>query len=228
MRSFLFLFLFVYIMCFNLFAGTLTHENFARHIVTYIDSQSSILPNTPIEDVFDFLKNKGVEPVGGFETGKTMSIEESVKILGEFLANNDQTKTDVHKRIDHYVKNRVILIQSKGDLYYKDNENSEWKKVNSDSKFNENGSIKTGEQSWAHLRIGTLGNILLKENSVLELSEMTLIQKNQKEDIHLHLSQGRMVVNVHGMDKQSSLKTSTPSTIVSVRGTIFEITAEDE
>lgn len=208
------------------FSENLTHEKFARHVMTYFADESDFPKTSELTDCFNYLEKKGIVPEGGFGKQKIISVEESVQLFGKLLSVNQNTKRQMDKRIDQHFKNRVTILKLQGDVLVKLKNKADWISASKDLQLKEGDLIKTALDSWTHLRIGTLGTVLLKENSFLDLSTMKLKKDGVNEDIHLHLNKGKLLVNVQGMSKQSEFKTSTPSTIVAVRGTIYEVVAD--
>lgn len=210
---------------FFIYAEELTHEQFAGHVVSFLGKENEISKNLYPQSYFDYLTACGVEPRGGFKQGKIMDIEESISLFNFAISQNKTLKDSIMTKIDQKIRNKVIIVKIIGDVFVQQVENGKWERVIEKARFTAGNKIKTGKDSSVYLRIGTLGNVVLKSDSVLDISKMTVKKDGKNEDIHLHLSKGNALVNVQGMSKKSSFKTSTPSTVVAVRGTIYELSA---
>lgn len=205
------------------FADTKYHETFARHVVQFILNKDQIPEGADENYFFNLLEKHGIQPEGGFQKGKKMDIEESILLLGMALADNHTSNKLLEKsQISNYL-NRATIIGLQGDVYVKSFSKDEWQKAELNMQLSQSEKIKTGRNSYAQLKVGISGYALLKENSLLDITKMMLKSDGMHENIHLHLDEGRMLINVQGKDKKSSFNTSIPSTLVAVRGTIYEI-----
>lgn len=206
-------------------SSTATHEAFARNVVEFIDNQD-IHQNETHEYYFNLLRKEGIEPKGGFQEGRELDVEESIQLLGNLIAKEKQNEKKLDATLVLKYRNRVTLLQIKGKVQIKLENDEKWINASVDSALTESTLLKTSKDSWAKLKIGMLGYILLREDSLLDLRKLRVKKNGIDEDIFLHLDQGKMLVNVQGMSKQSDFNTSTPSTLVAVRGTIYEVSAD--
>lgn len=226
MKKFIFIMFSFLISSSFCFSQNDTHEEFARHVVHSLYNDGQISDNAKIEEIFEILRQKGIEPAGGFQKGKILDVEESVQLFGKLISEQKETKIKTIKAVASEYINRITFLKINGKVLVDSKGNNKWKKAKVNMQIKEGAIIKTKNNSEALLQIGTIGNVFLKENCVLDLAKMRLLKDGINENVHLHLAKGKMIVNVQGMSKKSNFQTSIPSALVAVRGTIYEICAE--
>ena len=96
--------------------------------------------------------------------------------------------------------------------------------------LNEGDSIKTAAKSWVLLNVdgkGQTATVEVKENSQMLLSELMVDPKAGTSKTLLDLAMGEVLIKaqkVHG--EESKFEVKTPTSIVGVRGTTFNVKVE--
>ena len=96
--------------------------------------------------------------------------------------------------------------------------------------LNEGDTIKTASKSWVLLNVngkGQTATVEVKENSQMILAELLVDPKAGSSKTLLDLAMGEVLIKaqkVHG--EQSKFEVKTPTSIVGVRGTTFNVKVE--
>lgn len=96
--------------------------------------------------------------------------------------------------------------------------------------LNEGDTIKTAAKSWVLLNVdgkGQTATVEVKENSQMLLAELLVDQKAGTSKTLLDLAMGEVLIKaqkVHGTESKFEVKT--PTSIVGVRGTTFNVKVE--
>ena len=105
-----------------------------------------------------------------------------------------------------------------------------WNPAQKDMVLKEGDTIKTGSKSWVLLNVdgkGQTASVEIKENSQMLLSELLVDQEAGTSSTLLDLAMGEVLIKaqkVHG--EKSRFEVKTPTSIVGVRGTVFNVKVE--
>ena len=96
--------------------------------------------------------------------------------------------------------------------------------------LNEKDFIKTKADSWVNMNLdgsGETAAVELDENSQLMLLRLTKDDENGTQKTLLDLAIGKILIRAQKLHtKESSFEVKTPTSIVGVRGTVFEVEVE--
>ena len=107
---------------------------------------------------------------------------------------------------------------------------SSWSAATVGMVLNEGDTIKTASKSWVLLNVdgkGQTATVEVKENSLLLLSELLVESSKGTSKTLLDLAMGEVLIKaqkVHG--EESKFEVKTPTSIVGVRGTTFNVKVE--
>ncbi len=104
-----------------------------------------------------------------------------------------------------------------------------WSPVNVGMILSEGDTMKTSPQSWALLNIddGKIATVEVKERSEMLIAVLTIDPQTDTSRTLLDLAMGEVLIKaqkVHG--ENSSFEVKTPTSIVGVRGTTFNVKVE--
>lgn len=123
---------------------------------------------------------------------------------------------------------QIISLDGKADLKLAGESN--WAPAQVGTVMNEGDTLKTAEGAIATINVdgkGQTATVEVKENSQLLLSEMLVDQSAGTSKTLLDLAMGEVLIKaqkVHG--EQSKFEVKTPTSIVGVRGTTFNVKVE--
>lgn len=126
-------------------------------------------------------------------------------------------------------KRTAQIASSEGTVQVKAAGQSEWVPANVGMVLNQGDMIKTSPQSWALLDIdqGKIGTVEVKEGSQMLISELEAEPNGTTSKTLLDLALGEVLIKaqkVHG--ENSKFEVKTPTSIVGVRGTTFNVKVE--
>ena len=107
----------------------------------------------------------------------------------------------------------------------------EWQAAEVGMVLQEKDEIRTVEGSSAELLLdeGTsTGKIELLEKSHLKLSQMTVDGVTGEKTTALDLALGKVLVHAEKLQGDSKFQVKTPTSIAGVKGTVFEVSVEEE
>ena len=107
----------------------------------------------------------------------------------------------------------------------------EWKDAVKGMVLNEKDEIKTAHGGFAELSIderGATGKVELKENSRLRLNTLSLNPKSGEKVTLLDLAVGKVLIRAQKLQGDSKFEVKTPTSTSGVRGTVFEVSVEEE
>ena len=105
-----------------------------------------------------------------------------------------------------------------------------WIPARTNMVLNQGDTLKTGSKSWALLNVngkGQTASVEVKENSQMLLAELLVDQQAGTSSTLLDLAMGEVLITaqkVHG--EESKFEVKTPTSIVGVRGTVFNVKVE--
>jgi len=172
-------------------------------------------------DYVNLLKEEGFIFPAGFDPEKTITPEEKAELLSQVLRIRDLEKE--RSQVEVY-RNKAVIKKIEGQVMVRREGTADWQPAELDMKLGEGDYIKTGPQSSTSLRVGVAGRIEIKENSEMRLKDLKTQANGKAENILLYLAMGEMEVDVRFIDKDTTFKTQTVTTIAAVRGTIYIIT----
>jgi len=193
-----------------------TQGEFARQLC------KALAFDVPTGDYIRQLESQNIIPEGGWQADKAISNSEMASLLARALGLEKDIESKVDKKLQEEYRDRATVISFEGDVKVQIGIKGEWVKADVGMKLAESDSIKTGSDSWAELKVGMVGGIKIKENSVVRLSELSS-QPSGREDIILYMSVGEMLVDARGIHSETDFQVRTPTTVAAVRGTVYNV-----
>ena len=127
-------------------------------------------------------------------------------------------------------KRTAIITDLEGDVEVKTPEGEGWVPAAIGMVLNEKDFIKTKADSWVNMNLdgsGETAAVELDENSQLMLLRLTKDDENGTQKTLLDLAIGKILIRAQKLHtKESSFEVKTPTSIVGVRGTVFEVEVE--
>ncbi|MCM8760831.1 MAG: FecR family protein [Candidatus Omnitrophica bacterium] len=127
-------------------------------------------------------------------------------------------------------KRTAQIVSIDGSAEIKPAGQSSWKPASVGMVLNEGDTIKTASASWVLLNVdgkGQTATVEIKENSQMLLAELLIDPKSESSKTLLDLAMGEVLIKaqkVHG--EKSKFEVKTPTSIVGVRGTTFNVKVE--
>lgn len=168
------------------------------------------------------LEAKGIVPENGWNPENTLSNKEMATLLAKAMGLEQEIDEKVSNKLNQAYRNKATIIRLEGTVSVKVDNNADWVIAETGMKLSQDDSIKTGPQSWAELRVGMVGGVRVKENTELDLIELSS-KTGKAENIILYLNLGEMLVDARGIDTDTSFQVRTATTVAGVRGTIYNI-----
>ena len=107
----------------------------------------------------------------------------------------------------------------------------EWKDAVKGMVLTEKDEIKTAPGGFAELTLdehGKTGKVELKEKSRLRLNTLSLDPKTGDKITLLELAIGKVLIRAQKLKGNSKFEVKTPTSTSGVRGTVFEVSVEEE
>jgi len=127
-------------------------------------------------------------------------------------------------------KRTAVITDLEGDVEVKTPEGEGWSPASTGMVLNEKDFIRTNADSWVSLNLNGSGEtaaLELNENSQLMLLKLTKNEENGTQNTLLDLAIGKILIRAQKLHtKESSFEVKTPTSIVGVRGTVFEVEVE--
>lgn len=122
----------------------------------------------------------------------------------------------------------ATIMNIQGDVHAKTG-NSDWKLATVGMVLYVNDSIKTAENGFAELALdnGETGTVEIDSGSVFRLDTMKKDPETGDKTTLLDLAVGRVLVHAQKLKGQSKFEVKTPTSTAGVRGTTFEVVAEE-
>jgi len=127
-------------------------------------------------------------------------------------------------------KRTAQIVSLEGTAQVKAAGQAEWVPAQVGMVMNEGDTLKMAEKSWALVNVdgkGQAATVEVKEGSQLLLAEMIVDQESGTSKTLLDLAIGEVLIKaqkVHG--EESKFEVKTPTSIVGVRGTTFNVKVE--
>jgi hypothetical protein len=120
---------------------------------------------------------------------------------------------------------KVLNLQGKAELI--EHDTGKVSELHLDSLVMEGDSVRTGSNSSLELKFVDGSTLTLMENSQLTLKNMVVFSNTEMTNTQLDLQEGRLETKVAPKTGSASqYKISTPSSVTSVRGTNYRVSAE--
>jgi hypothetical protein len=116
-----------------------------------------------------------------------------------------------------------------GEAFYQKVGTKEWKVLVKDFVLVEGDAVRTGKDSQLKLAMGgdqKIAEVLLKKESQFSFKDFRHDAKTKSDTTLLNLEMGSVLVNAAKMPKESKFQVKTPTSIVGIRGTKFEVNVE--
>lgn len=181
----------------------------------------------PTGDYIAQLEAKGISPEGGWKANKPISNAEMAGLLAKALGLEKEVEAKTAKKLEEAYRDKATVIRFEGNVNVKTAKEAGWIPAEIGMKLSKADSIKTGPESWIELRVGMVGGIRIKENSEVNLSELSTTPSGG-ENIILYMTIGEMLVDVRGIAPGSDFQVHTPTTVAAVRGTIYNVKISGE
>jgi len=128
------------------------------------------------------------------------------------------------------VRRTGTIVDLEGNVLLKRFGSEDWVSVEIGTTVNEKDVIKTRSNSWAVLNIADdegASSIEIKENSQLIVWELVKDEASGTQKTFLDLAIGKVMIKAQKLHtEESKFEVKTPTSIVGVRGTIFEVEVE--
>lgn len=198
----------------------LTQGEFAVRLAKALSLDSGLTDSSPAESYIERLKEKDIEPEGGFQPSKIITKEEKAQLITKAF----QLETPVEEKPKGvFYRDKAVIVYIEGDVQVRFGGKEEWVKAEKDMKLSENDSIRTGPKSLVDLNVGVAGRVRIKENTELLLKTLSTQAETKRETVCLYLAMGEMIVDVNKVGPDSTFLTTTPTTTVGVRGTVYSV-----
>lgn len=173
------------------------------------------------------LEKKDIIPHGGWQPDRPISNREMGDLLISALGLEKGLNQKVAAKLNKAYRDKATILRIQGKVFIRLNNDSEWVPAQEGMKLSQDASIKTEKDSWAELRVGMVGGVRIKQNTELNLVELSSTSVGS-ENIILYMNVGEMLVDVRGIDPDSDFQVRTPTTIAGVRGTIYNIAVKED
>lgn len=117
-------------------------------------------------------------------------------------------------------------IDVKGDVMFLKAGTSSWESLQKDMILGEGDALKTGKYSEAKLTLfgtGKTGELLIKEESEFNFRTLRHDVATKTDDTQLDVEIGSVLVKAEKLIGTSRFEVKTPTSIVGIRGTTFEV-----
>ena len=124
----------------------------------------------------------------------------------------------------------VIVSEMKGSVQVR-MAGGEWQDAAAGMVLHENDEIRTAQGAQVDLlldREANTGKLELREKSHLKLSHMTLDGVTGEKSTMLDLALGKVLVHAEKLKGDSKFEVKTPTSIAGVKGTVFEVSVEEQ
>lgn len=199
----------------------MTQGEFVVQLVKALGLDSGLMDSSTISDYIERLKANSIEPVEGFQPDKLITKEEKAFLISKALKL--ATKVVEQGEQKQYIRDKAVVIHLEGDVKVKCGDSLEWINAEKGMKLSEKDYIRTGSNSLVDLSVGIAGRVRIKENTELLLKTLSSRSDGKAETVCLYLAMGEMTVDVTKLSEDSLFLTTTPTTTVGVRGTIYNV-----
>jgi len=122
------------------------------------------------------------------------------------------------------------ILELKGRAQAKLHDSDKWVKAKVGMVLNQGDILQLDKDSWALVNVNGSGEtalLELQENTKIAFSTLLKNKKDKSENTMLDLSIGRILIKAKKLNsKKSKFEVKTPTSIVGVRGTTFEVEVE--
>ncbi|MBI3315892.1 MAG: FecR domain-containing protein [Candidatus Omnitrophica bacterium] len=121
------------------------------------------------------------------------------------------------------------VLEVIGDVQYQKAGTGDWRPLTQNATLAEGDAIKTGKDSQAKLLMGganSAAEVVLKKESQFSFKDLKHDPNKKADTTLLDLEMGSILVNAAKLPKESKFQVKTPTSMVGIRGTKFEVTVE--
>jgi len=172
------------------------------------------------------LNARGITPKEGWKADSRITNREMANLLAKALGI-ETSGGKIAKKAEEAYRNKAIIVGMQGQINVKIGEAKNWKQAKISMELSQADSVKTGNNSWVKLRVGTMGIVKIKENTEIKLSKLSS-NPNGSENIILYMNIGEILVDARGIPENSDFQVNTPTTVAAVRGTIYSVKVTGE
>lgn len=198
----------------------LTGGEFVIKLVHSLGIDSELPNDAAINDYINILKEEQIIFPADFDPAKPITREQKADLLSQALYTEEVEKNKFQMRSEIY-RDKAVIKKITGKVTVKRGGTDKWIPAELDMELTESDYIKTGPKATAFLRVGVAGRIEIRENSELLLKTLASEADTRSDSILIYLAMGEISVDVRHLTKNSTFETQTPSTVASVRGTIY-------
>lgn len=124
----------------------------------------------------------------------------------------------------------ALVSELKGDVQVRVKGNG-WQRAEVGMTLYEKDEIRTSKGAFAEILLdqgASTGKVEMKEKSHLKLNTLGLDHATGEKTTLLHLAIGKVLVHAEKLKGKSKFEVKTPTSTTGVRGTIFEVSVEEE
>ena len=122
------------------------------------------------------------------------------------------------------VPREVTVIELKGDVQVKTAGQETWQPATLATILHEKDTIKTAAGAEAVLNVGQAGQVSVRPESEMTFDTLVMNQDNQAKQTMLDLAMGNILIKAQKLQAEEKFEVKTPTAIMGVRGTEFEVT----
>ena len=125
---------------------------------------------------------------------------------------------------------QVIVFEIKGPVEVR-MDGGEWQRAEAGMVLHQTDEVRTGKGGYAVLLVdeeAATGKLELKEKSFLTLETLQYGLAPEEKVTVLDLAIGRMLVHAEKLRKDSRFEVKTPTATTGVKGTVFEVSVDEE
>jgi hypothetical protein len=176
-----------------------------------------LLPKNPTTiDYAKLLEAKGIRIPGGYKPEEYITTKQMAVMLLPTMGLERGKFDEVKKGILDNYREKAIVVDIQGIARYKAKETNEWRDLKYGFALTSDDTIKTEKNAKLILRVGQIGVVVIKENTILTLHNLS------KEPV-LYIEKGEILFDTHTPEKEKKpYYVITPTTLTGVRGTIFK------
>ena len=129
------------------------------------------------------------------------------------------------------VAGQAKVLEVQGEAKFLRPGTSEWAALEKNMILSEGDSVKTARESQVRLELSggaKMGEVLVREESQFKLATLRHDQAKKTENTLLDVEIGNVLVKAEKLDGDSKFEVKTPTSIVGVRGTTFEVQVSKE
>ena len=124
---------------------------------------------------------------------------------------------------------QAIVKGIMGEAQFKKAGSAEWAPLTQTTVLHEGDTVKTSKDCMVKLELqgaDKTGDILVKEDSEFTFKDFNHDDASQKETTRLNVKIGSILVKAEKLKGDSKFEVNTPTSIVGIRGTTFEVKVE--